>query len=79
MVSHDGQIIGTYLHGLFEEPAACAALLRWSGLSTPLPHDHRLRREEMLDQLADAMERSLDVARLLPRFAASGTRAMASR
>jgi adenosylcobyric acid synthase len=78
-VSTDGQILGTYLHGLFEEPAACAALLRWSGLSTPLPHDHTLRREEMLNQLADALEHSVDVARLLPRFAASGTRAMASR
>ncbi|WP_122875563.1 cobyric acid synthase, partial [Pseudomonas viridiflava] len=29
--SADGQILGTYLHGLFESPAACSALLRWAG------------------------------------------------
>jgi len=66
-VSADGQILGTYLHGLFEEPAACAALLRWGGLAAPLGVDHAQRREEMLDRLADAVESSLDLSRLLPK------------
>jgi adenosylcobyric acid synthase len=65
-VSADGQILGTYLHGLFEEPVACAALLRWAGLAAPLGVDHAQRREEMLDRLADAVESSLDLSRLLP-------------
>eukprot|EP00659_Diplonema_papillatum_P013316 gene13316-20529_t len=30
--SEDGQVLGTYLHGVFETPAACSALLRWAGL-----------------------------------------------
>jgi adenosylcobyric acid synthase len=66
VMSADGQILGTYLHGLFEEPAACAALLRWAGLDAPLAIDHARRREEMLEALADALESSLDIARLLP-------------
>jgi adenosylcobyric acid synthase len=65
-MSTDGQILGTYLHGLFEEPSACAALLRWAGLVAPVPSDHARRREELLDRLADAVECSLDLARLLP-------------
>jgi adenosylcobyric acid synthase len=64
-MSADGQIIGTYLHGLFERPSACAALLRWAGLAQPLSVDHSARREQMLDRLADAVECSLDVPRML--------------
>jgi adenosylcobyric acid synthase len=78
-MSSDDQILGTYVHGLFEEPSGCAALLRWAGLSAPLARDHALRREQMLDRLADAVERSLDLARLLPRFGATNTQATASR
>jgi adenosylcobyric acid synthase len=66
-ISADGRILGSYLHGLFERPAACAALLRWAGLPQPLRIDHPARREQMLDRLADAVERALDVPRLLGR------------
>jgi adenosylcobyric acid synthase len=65
-MSADGQILGTYVHGLFEEPSACAMLLRWAGLTAPLPLDHARRREQMLDRLADAVESSLDLSQLLP-------------
>lgn len=65
-MSADGQILGTHVHGLFEEPSACATLLRWAGLAAPLPLDHARRREQMLDRLADAVESSLDLSRLLP-------------
>jgi adenosylcobyric acid synthase len=78
-VSADGQILGTYVHGLFEEPSACTAVLQWAGLNTPLPQDHALRREQMLDQLADAVERSLDLGRLLPNLRAVATHAPAGR
>jgi adenosylcobyric acid synthase len=64
-ISADGRILGSYLHGLFERPAACAALLRWGGLAQPRSVDHAARREQMLERLADAVEHSLDVPRLL--------------
>ena len=64
-LSTDGLIMATYLHGLFEETAACAALLRWAGLSRPLKIDHGARREQMLDELADAIESHCDLERLL--------------
>jgi adenosylcobyric acid synthase len=64
-ISADGQILGSYLHGLFEWSPACAALLRWAGLPQPLIVNHPARREQMLERLADAVEASLDVPRLL--------------
>jgi adenosylcobyric acid synthase len=66
VMSGDGQIIATYLHGLFEDGSACAALLRWAGLETAVAVDHSRRREEMLDRLADCIQESLDITRLLP-------------
>ena len=69
VVSADGHILGTYLHGMFEEPAACAALLRWAGLSEPQPIDHAAARERTLDHLADVIENSCDLERLLAPLA----------
>ncbi|MGV8892206.1 MAG: cobyric acid synthase [Burkholderiaceae bacterium] len=52
--STDDQILGTYLHGLFDHPAACAALLRWAGLETDNTVDLGQLRERSLDRIADA-------------------------
>jgi len=60
-VSEDGQILGTYLHGLFEDPAARDSLLRWAGLDVrPVPN-YRTLREDGLDQLANTIETHLDL------------------
>lgn len=64
-ISPDGRILGTYVHGLFEEPEACCALLRWAGLAAPIRLDHRQRRERAIDRLADAVESSLNLRQLL--------------
>ena len=67
-LSEDGQILGTYLHGLFESTAACNALLRWAGLDNPQTPDYHAMRETHIDRLADACEMHLDltaIARLL--------------
>jgi adenosylcobyric acid synthase len=63
--SDDGQIIGTYLHGLFESAPACDALLRWAGLAIPVATDYHALRERGIDRLADAIEAHLDMARIL--------------
>ncbi len=52
--SPDDQILGTYLHGLFDTPDACAALLRWAGLNTDIRIDLGQLREQSLDRIADA-------------------------
>ena len=63
-ISADGQILGTYLHGLFDAPEACTALLRWAGLAQAAAHDHGALREATLERLADAVDRHLDTGRL---------------
>ncbi|MDD9856855.1 MAG: cobyric acid synthase [Gammaproteobacteria bacterium] len=66
-MSEDGQILGTYLHGLFDSPAACGALLRWAGLarhrSLDAP-DRNALRERSLERLADCVDAHLDCAAL---------------
>ncbi|RYE66126.1 MAG: hypothetical protein EOO81_11885 [Oxalobacteraceae bacterium] len=52
----DGQILGTYLHGLFDEAPACAALLRWAGLHSDAAVDSAALRDASLDRIADAAE-----------------------
>ncbi len=64
-ISEDGQILGTYLHGLFESRPACDALLAWAGMQAPVTPDYRALREAALDRLADACEDHLDMARIL--------------
>ncbi len=63
-VSDDGQIMATYCHGLFDNPAALAALLEWAGHKPSATFDPAARRESDLDRLADALEQSIDLALL---------------
>ena len=62
--SADGQILGTYLHGLFESPGACSALLRWAGLHDVQQVDYHALRERDIERLADMVEKHLDTAYL---------------
>ncbi|MDH5183514.1 MAG: cobyric acid synthase, partial [Gammaproteobacteria bacterium] len=62
-LSIDGQIAGTYLHGLFDHPEARSELLQWAGLSSQqaISQDYRQLHEQHIDRLADAMEAGLDL------------------
>jgi adenosylcobyric acid synthase len=62
--SADGQILATYLHGLFDTPQACVALLRWAGLDSAAAVDRNALREQALERLADMVEQHLDLPRL---------------
>ena len=63
-ISEDGQIVGTYLHGVFDEPDALRALLAWAGLRDATTVDTRALRNASLERLADMVEAHLDTARL---------------
>ena len=63
-ISADGQILCTYLHGLFESSASAVALLRWAGLAAPQAVDYHALRETDIERLADLVERHLDTSRL---------------
>ena len=59
--SEDDQILGTYLHGIFESSAGCDALLRWAGLAQPESPDYIMRRDQEISRLADMLETHLDL------------------
>ena len=61
-LSDDEQIMGTYLHGLFESTAACDALLNWAGLKDTQTVDYAQRCDADIDRFADAVEQHLDLA-----------------
>ncbi len=63
-LSDDGQLLGTYLHGLFDAAPARDALLRWAGLAVRETPDYRQLREEGINRLADAIETHLDLCLL---------------
>ena len=53
-LSQDNQILGTYLHGVFDHPQACAALLQWAGLVSVQTVDVAALRESSLQRIATA-------------------------
>jgi len=59
-VSNDGQILGTYLHGLFDHPQACTELLRWAGSKSDHVVDTARLRDASLERIADTVEGLLD-------------------
>ncbi|HCK81043.1 MAG TPA: cobyric acid synthase [Candidatus Competibacter sp.] len=59
--SADGQLLGTYLHGLFDTASARDALLRWAGLAVRETPDYRQLREDGINRLADAIAEHLDL------------------
>ncbi|SCZ50751.1 cobyric acid synthase [Thiohalomonas denitrificans] len=65
-VSPDDQVLGTYLHGVFESSVACDGLLRWAGLFDPAPFDYYTLREAGIERLADAVDQHLNMETLLP-------------
>ncbi|MCP3708892.1 cobyric acid synthase [Paraburkholderia sp. CNPSo 3274] len=62
--SADGQILATYVHGLFDTPQACAALVRWAGLAQARAVDYPALREASLERLADTLAASLDLEKV---------------
>lgn len=63
-LSADGQVLGTYLHGVFDASEALAALLHWAGLREVEALDMAALREAAIDRIADAVDAHLDTALL---------------
>ena len=58
--SDDGQVLGTYLHGVFDHPSACRALLRWAGLESGSAIDTVALRDASLDRIAEVARPMLE-------------------
>ncbi|RUL76716.1 cobyric acid synthase [Dyella choica] len=58
-ISADGQVMGSYLHGLFDDPQALSALLQWAGMRHAAELDMRALREAGIERLADMVDAHL--------------------
>ena len=75
-VSADGQILASYVHGLFDTPQALAVLLNWAkgdaaDAASMAPLDLAAQREAQLDRLADTLAAHLDMEKIAALLALS--------
>ncbi|RKF20476.1 cobyric acid synthase [Alginatibacterium sediminis] len=60
VISPDNQIMGCYLHGLFDSPQASSVILEWAGATSGARVDLALIREQNINRLADCLEQHMD-------------------
>jgi adenosylcobyric acid synthase len=63
-ISDDQQIIGTYLHGLFENKFLTESVLFWASGKQITGYDWQEVRENELERLADVLEEHLDLTKI---------------
>jgi len=64
-ISEDGQILGSYVHGIFDSPEACNAMLSWAGLRSHSAPDIGAMREASIERLADTVARHINTELLM--------------
>ena len=66
LIASDGQIIGTYLHGLFDQLPALTALLAWAGWQGAIDQltDADAQLDTEIDRLADALDMAMDLQKV---------------
>jgi len=57
-------VIGSYVHGLFDEPRLLALLLNWAGLQASTAFDYPALRASEIERLADEVEVELPMERI---------------
>lgn len=54
--NEDQTVIGSYVHGLFDQPELLQQLLSWAGMEKQSSFDYPAFREQQIDRLADEVE-----------------------
>jgi adenosylcobyric acid synthase len=62
--SEDDLVLGTYLHGVFDLPNACDALLKWAGYKKLQAINLNEIREQGINLITDTLEQHYDFIRL---------------
>jgi adenosylcobyric acid synthase len=65
LMSPDKNILGSYLHGIFDETAMLEYLLTWAGLNKIESFDYKQHQEDELDRLAIEVEKAIPFETLL--------------
>lgn len=67
-ISQDNQVLGTYLHGLFDSPDVSEQLIYWATGEKLKSIDHDQVQENAINQIADAIEEHLDLSAIWPQL-----------
>ncbi|MCB6182556.1 cobyric acid synthase [Leeia sp. TBRC 13508] len=59
-LSKDEMILGTYLHGVFDDPNACQLLLKWAGLNASVQPSIDTLYEQAIERLSTAFETAFE-------------------
>ena len=59
-----GRCMGTYIHGIFDNPAFVDALLAPYAQRSEVPFDYRAYKEEQYDRLAEHVRRHVDMKKI---------------
>ncbi len=63
-ISADEQVLGTYLHGLFDQPKACISLLQWAGAKKSVAVDYNALSEQGIQLMAATVAECMDMSLL---------------
>ncbi len=63
-ISHDQQVVGTYVHGLFDSLASMQWLFDWLGFKDAHAENYQQQREQGIDRIADIIEENLHMAKI---------------
>ena len=64
-INPEGNVIGTYLHGLFDNEDLTSALLRFACGKKGIPYEHAIIKSDPYDRLADVVQKNLDMEKVL--------------
>lgn len=65
-VDQHQQILGTYLHGFFDNNEAAQLIYQWFGVTEVSELDIKAIQDEAIDKMADAIEQNVDLKKLWP-------------
>jgi adenosylcobyric acid synthase len=63
-INADNNVMGSYVHGLFDQSSILKELLQWVGADDLQVFDYNAYREQQINRLADAVETVLPLAQL---------------
>ena len=67
-ISDSNQVLGTYLHGVFDEAEALSLLCEWMGLENVAIINHAEIQDRAINRIADAIEKHLKLELLWPEL-----------
>ncbi|MCS0353040.1 cobyric acid synthase [Vibrio ordalii] len=68
LLSDCQQVLGTYMHGIFDSFPASELICRWAGAADISYYDHVAQKEQAINRIADAIEEHLNLALLWPEL-----------